>query len=910
MMSNAASTGGDGLSVVVPDLVRNRAIFDRFNRIRFQNVHHVFPENYTLIFKIVPFLVHTNFRGLPGFVDHPETPHGIKYYVPDEDTVTHIQRYFSKTVKVSDKDDRSGGFVEFLSVMGSVGSVAQTRQPDFDMWVGIHRDEADDEGFKRFCDKLRGIEEWLATMRLEGHFFPTDIKSVKNNVFGAVDDESCGSAQALMLKDEYYRTAILIAGKVPYWWMVDPAVSDEDYHRFHEKFHEDDEAFSRDFIDIGNVSKIEKTEFFGAALWQLVKSLHYPFKSFIKMCLINKYLFGDTEDRVTLLSNTLKENVIRNENLETDAIDAYLLMFNSIDSFFTTRDKAQEADLLRSCFYLKVQPNLSGQNKNAHAGSHKQTVMNRYVKSWSWDPTRTRRLDSFHRWTMEEVMKFDHDLRVYMIRTFSELTKSKDLIGGNSMISQTDLTIISRKLMAYYMPKPKKIKHFCFSFDDSVSEPELAIARQGDWRLYRGEMRRDQFQPQFDNVINTQPHLSDLCFWVANSKIFGAFQTKLSVYSGDANISFAEVSKLVTAMAEQLLSQAKSKPRHYLEDPFIRRVFVTCLLDPADEADRIAVFYANSWSELFADHFSSETDMRALLCEMVSGYIREGRPNPVQFLFFHSVTGRLKEMLSFKGYLTDLVSAFRTHRPEKAVSVYLDERGGRLDAFMAAGHEVRHVEHPDLAGLLDGIARQVTSDLPREYRFGARNGVTGFFSAAAGKFRAGEFDIFAARPDETRCLILFADDLNRVSACSIPKAHRNSALRDIRAFVAQVAPDRRLNVYDVFPDGDKIVASPAVVTDAAGASNAFRWTAIQKTPNPNPAALGAADFRFETASGALDLSVPAERARMAAAVRQAGATGLGVSQIVLDKSLAVPPADLLKLKLTLEHDLTAALIPF
>lgn len=670
MVLRGVPPGVEGPVSVVPvsNLARNRELFDQFNRIRYRNVLNAFPDNYSLIFKMVPFLLHTNFRGLPGFVDHPETPGGIKYYVPDDETAYQVDRYFSKKCKFRDRENPNEGFIEFLSVMGSVGSIAQTGRSDFDMWVGIHVDAVSQEGYRRFLEKLRAVESWLSKLRLEVHFFPTDIKSVSNNVFGSVDDESCGSAQSLMLKDEFYRTAILIAGKIPYWWMVEPGISDEEYGRRYRAQLEADRSSMEPYVDIGNIGKIDRGEFFGAALWQLVKSLHSPFKSFIKMCLIEKYLSSGDEDRISLLSNTLKENVISNQNMDSQAVDAYLLMFRTVEDYFLKSGKLEEVDMLRTCFYMKVQPNLSGLNRNVHAGSDKWQLMNRYVQEWKWTPDRVKHLDTFYRWPMDDLLKFDHQMKTHMIRSFQVLTKTQDLIANNPMITEDDVKIISRKLLAFYMPKPKKIRRFYFTFDDSVSEPELTVTRQDNtWQIYRGEVKRDPRKTQFTNMLYGSVHLTDLCLWTAYSRIFNPNHSKLTVFSG-GNLGQADLSRFIEAVSDYLDVHGHAKTRHYLEEPFIQSVFITCKMDPDDPGDKISVFYLNSWKELFAEHFASEEEFGPLLGELLAGYVRLGMPNPIGFVMFHSATGGMKEVLEFKKRILDIFSWFKSsYDPQKTI---------------------------------------------------------------------------------------------------------------------------------------------------------------------------------------------------------------------------------------------------
>ena len=56
-------------------------------------------------------------------------------------------------------------------------------------------------------------------------FFLVDILKAKNNDFGDSTIESSGSAQTRLLKEEFYRTMIYVAGKIPLWSVLPTAIS-------------------------------------------------------------------------------------------------------------------------------------------------------------------------------------------------------------------------------------------------------------------------------------------------------------------------------------------------------------------------------------------------------------------------------------------------------------------------------------------------------------------------------------------------------------------------------------------------------------------------------------------------------------------------------------------------------------
>ena len=50
-----------------------------------------------------------------------------------------------------------------------------------------------------------------------------------------------------------------------------------------------------EFIDMGNVDDISQGEFFGGSIWALIKSFKSPFKTLMKMGVLEEYMFGETK---------------------------------------------------------------------------------------------------------------------------------------------------------------------------------------------------------------------------------------------------------------------------------------------------------------------------------------------------------------------------------------------------------------------------------------------------------------------------------------------------------------------------------------------------------------------------------------------------------------------------------------
>ncbi|MFQ5560300.1 MAG: hypothetical protein ACE5FU_06935, partial [Nitrospinota bacterium] len=52
---------------------------------------------------------------------------------------------------------------------------------------------------------------------------------IRQDDFGGSNKESVGSSLGKVLKEEFYRTMILVCGKRTLWWIMPPGVSDQEY---------------------------------------------------------------------------------------------------------------------------------------------------------------------------------------------------------------------------------------------------------------------------------------------------------------------------------------------------------------------------------------------------------------------------------------------------------------------------------------------------------------------------------------------------------------------------------------------------------------------------------------------------------------------------------------------------------
>ncbi|MDP3425847.1 MAG: pentapeptide repeat-containing protein, partial [Humidesulfovibrio sp.] len=158
--------------------------------------------------------------------------------------------------------------IEALYAIGSLGSVAQKPSSDIDCWVchgepeGLPQEVR--EGLRR---KLAALELWAdEQFGLEVHFFAMTLDEVRTNSFGMSDKESSGSAQAALLKEEFYRTALRLAGRDLLWWTAPPGADAATAQSLLADISALDPRLAAELVDLGQPEPIPASEYFGACL--------------------------------------------------------------------------------------------------------------------------------------------------------------------------------------------------------------------------------------------------------------------------------------------------------------------------------------------------------------------------------------------------------------------------------------------------------------------------------------------------------------------------------------------------------------------------------------------------------------------------------------------------------------------
>lgn len=618
--------------------------------------------------QMVPYLLHLNQPGLPGYVEDVGCPVGVADYAP-----SHADHQLARRLFPGAAPRRVGilrPVVELVAVMGSVGTIGFSGESDLDVWV-CHAPQSGRNGaFRLFHQKVRAVEAWMnAHSGLEVHLFVQDAERIRRNDFGETDLEGCGSALGAILKEEFYRTGILLAGKVPFWWLVATGAGPEEYRRRIADLRGDPAFSDNGYVDLGWVEQVPLGELFGAAIWQIVKSWKSPFKSALKMGLLEKAVRLGKD--IHPLCEILKDRV-----LAGDAPDPYRLLFDQVLAFYRSQGDAEAEDLLARCFYLKSGTRLDPDrlDRQSPPGGD-EGVLLEYVQQWGWGARRVRHLNSLAQWKFEWVQALAKEIDRFFLRTYQRIRSALDESGDTQRITPRDLTILGRRLQTVYRRAPHKVEtlHLVTA---GMEESSLTLYQEtlpsGDapWMLFRGVVNAFNLEEKGGDLLRTSLDPLEPLVWAAQNRILTA-RTRLGAKGVEREISAADLEGLVQMLSVFVAENERESAavRCLLEPPkSTRLVVVPNLGRDDDEVREIGALRTTSWGETFYRRWEGADAFRDFAQELLLPFVAEcSDPTRVQ------VFAPTRKMGSIRGVHG------RLHRELPTLAAFLGE-GGQDDA--------------------------------------------------------------------------------------------------------------------------------------------------------------------------------------------------------------------------------------
>jgi adenylate cyclase class 1 len=521
--------GSPGEEISIQDLQAIKHRFKRLNQLREQRVQEFLQPRQHVFLELLPLLFHGNFPMLPGFISST-TPAGISEYNPGTQTINtakQLAKNFNYTRSASHLCP-----IEGLFLMGSVGSIAFSKTSDMDIWL-CHQSGLLPQAIDELQKKATAIENWAASLGLEVHFFLMDSRQFQLGENTPISSESSGQTQHYLLLEEFYRTAIYIAGKSPAWWLVPP--HQEGNYKGYIK-HLIDNLFipEHELIDFGGLDAVPAEEFASATLWHLYKALHSPHKSLLKLLLMECY--ASEYPHTGWLCQDIKVSVYQGNYMSID-LDPYLLIYQKVEEYLQKAHSHGRLALARQCFYLKVMGS-SDNTMDARTRAIREKYMDTIAKNRNWPAATIENFKYQRLWNIQKA-KTEHAVIVQQLTHCYRMIMgfAKDHVAQNQENSN-DLKLIGRKLHSFLEKKPGKIEIITTRAEVHTKETTLSIVENrlpggnDSWALYLKSTQPTN-APDSSPIQKSRTLIEILCWLIINGLYHKHLQLQFSSHSLD-----------------------------------------------------------------------------------------------------------------------------------------------------------------------------------------------------------------------------------------------------------------------------------------------------------------------------------------------------------------------------------------
>lgn len=507
----------------------------------------------------LPLLFHINHPSLPGYVSK-DTPAGICDYAPTQRALTAANKYIHRF----DYKSRAMSRYDILSMflMGSSGTVAYSKKSDFDIWL-CHQHDTPQERLDELQSKCTAIEQWADAQSLEVHFFLMDAQDFKQGKIVDLSSESSGTAQYYLLLEEFYRTSLLIAGRFPIWWLV-PVEEEENYDAYVEELYKSRLVSEADCIDFGGIPTLPAEEFFGAAVWQLFKGIDSPYKSVLKLLLMEVY--ASEYPDIELLCLRFKKAIFDGEH-DLDKLDPYLMLYSRLEEYLLERDEPDRLELVRRCFYFKVNQKL-GVSENVQYDWRRDLLRSK-TNAWGWEKEYLTMLDQRSGWRIQRVLKERGILVKELTYTYQFLSSFARNYAQLAAINQQDLNALGRKLYAAFERKTGKVEIVNRGISQDVLEQSMTLyqirqkGRDGGWALLAAGENSKANDPSTMVALKRGRHIIELVAWGFYNGLMNAMTT-INVVKHTGSADKRELGELVKELEKFIPA---------------KKVFETCVED-------------------------------------------------------------------------------------------------------------------------------------------------------------------------------------------------------------------------------------------------------------------------------------------------------------------------------------------
>lgn len=494
------------------------------------------------IFQLLPLLLHLNHPDLPGYL--PDSPAGVacfdlsdyqRNFLVSQLSSIEFDNFIEQEVNSAQQPSING-----IYVMGSIASITQTSESDLDIWI-CHQENLLASQRQKLLEKLNRLQSWAKTLQIEVNLFLMDQKRFRLFQYAdALTDENSGSAQHILLLDEFYRSTIRLAGK-PLLWLHLAVADEQDYETEVQRLVQQNKLNLDDWVDFGGLGRLSANEYLGATLWQLYKGIDSPYKAVIKILLLEAYSWEYPNTK--LIAVEFKRRLL-NGDTAVNHFDSYLAMLEKVSYYLNQIKDENRLNFVRQCFYVKA-------NMDHHmelANSWRAETLLQLIDAWQWSKETTDTLNDRDTWKIKQVKLVYNELVQVLMLSYRNLVNFAHKHKVDDSIMPQDISILTRKLYTAFEELAGKVTLLNPQISKDLSEKHLTFIEvrnskslQDGWYVVNQAPKIMELSRL--RYVEYNPNLHKLVSWAYFN---GLLTANTQLYISSKNVSIEALRQFVT----------------------------------------------------------------------------------------------------------------------------------------------------------------------------------------------------------------------------------------------------------------------------------------------------------------------------------------------------------------------------
>lgn len=633
-----------------------------FNLIRLERARSAMHSQAVNIFNVLPVMLHFNHPAFPGYLE-TDVVHGITDF-----SFSSLQRDYINdcalaiNLPIPEDNTHAKMPIKGLFSMGSTATMGQSLTSDLDIWVcvqqWVNKDERD-----VLENKCLQISKWAMEQGVEVNFFVMCEQRFRQHLAQEMTADNCGSSQHYLLLDEFYRSALHLAGQQLLWYLVPPEM-EACYEKYVSEMEASGAICRDDWVDFGGLPSIPAEEYFGSSLWQLYKSIDSPYKSVLKAILLEAYSW---EYPGTQLLSVDSKRRFFSGVVDAYSSDAYYLMLEKVTRYLERIEDHRRLDLVRRCFYLKTREKLTHQ-PSIGAVVWRRDALNKITSKWGWSQEQLAQLDNRRAWKVEDVKEAHNELLEALMLSYRNLIRFARRNDITSAISPEEISILARKLYAAFEVLPGKVTLLNPQLSPDLHEPDLTFiqvpeehSNPSGWYLYKKSLKPESIIGC--SALEHNRYLSKLVAWAYFNGLLTE-STNLHCVARQSEVNSNKLYQLVNDIRNTFAVRRPQPSLQALSSPCeIRKLalFINLEKDPTTKikssATRfdlrhsdifsygpehkcligsIELVYRNSWNEVRTMNFKGENAILDVLKTLLAKMHQDAIPPEAVDVFCYS----------------------------------------------------------------------------------------------------------------------------------------------------------------------------------------------------------------------------------------------------------------------------------